>query len=205
MTMAGNTTTTTFLLLVALSISAVLGRFTQPTCWYNLCVQQNAAGTWCYIPQSGDTRATTCTGSGADMATVLDVHLRQGLSIAYYNGVGNEFLGGASYSLPANHGIIRLCVSGRAGDGNYETLCVDASADNVLSGSPYCQVALPQDNVTDGCYDPHANFKGNTNPTATTTFLSSSTSSSRTSPASKITSQNQITTFIALSLLLLFW
>jgi hypothetical protein len=92
---------------------------------------------------------------------VLNVHLNQGLSIAYYNGIDNALLGGADYSLPApaNMPIIRLCVSGQAGDGYYyETICVNAVADNVLANTPYCEVALGQKQVTDGCYVPNVTW-----------------------------------------------
>jgi len=57
--------------------------------------------------------------------------------------------------------IIRLCVSGRAGDGlYYETICVNALADNVVYNQdyPYCQVTLAQKEVTDGCYKPPGDF-----------------------------------------------
>ena len=147
-------------LLASYQVVPIHARFTRTTCWYNEgydCVQRNAAGTWCYIPNISGGGATACTGpispTDADFASVLAVHLAQGLSIAHYNGIDNSFLGGANYSIPADPGIIRLCVSGQSGDGGYQTLCQNAADDNSLGG-PNCQVVLGQKNVTDGCYPP---------------------------------------------------
>lgn len=120
-------------------------------------MQKNTNGTWCYLPAANSVRAVACAGAASNFATVMNVHLNQGLSIAYYNGVDNVLLGGANYSLPvgANMPIIRLCMSGRAGDGLYdETLCVNALSDNLVYNTPYCQVTLAQKEVTDGCYEP---------------------------------------------------
>ena len=132
--------------------------FSQTTRWDGVSVQKNSQGTWCYLPTAGyPVRTVACTGTSSDFASVLDVHLKQGLSIAYYNAIDNTLLGGANYSLPvgANMPIIRLCASGLGGDGYYyETICTNAAADNVLANYPYCQVALGQKAVTDGCYDP---------------------------------------------------
>ncbi|KAF9535701.1 hypothetical protein CPB83DRAFT_842183 [Crepidotus variabilis] len=151
-------TVTFILLLLVRVIKPSYALFTQTTRWGAVSIQRNSQGTFCYVPASATTRDTTCKGSSADLASVLQVHLVQGLSIAYYNGVDNVLLGGSNYSLPApaNMPIIRLCVSGRAGDGGFETLCVNAAADNQLSGSPLCQVVLAQQFVSDGCYDPRA-------------------------------------------------
>jgi len=147
----------TVLLFSILQTSVAL--FSQPTHWGWVSVQKNGYGTWCYLPSANAVRTVACDGASSDFATVLDVHLNQGLSIAYYNGVDNTFLGGANYTLPvgANMPVIRLCVSGLAGDGYYyETICVNAIADNQLENSPYCEVALVQKQVTDGCYMPDA-------------------------------------------------
>ena len=144
--------------LVVSILQTSFALFSQTTHWTGLTIQKNSQGAWCFLPWAAyPVRTVACTGSSSDFATVLDVHLNQGLSIAYYNGIDNTLLGGANYSLPveANMPIIRLCVSGLAGDGYYyETICTNAVADNVWENSPACQVALGQKAVTDGCYDP---------------------------------------------------
>jgi hypothetical protein len=164
-------------LLVVLIFSLVVSstpfahaRFTTTTCVGTECIQQNAGGAWCYIPVSGLTRATSCNGGSdesTDFATVLEVHLAQTLSIAYYNGVDNTFLGGANYPISATPGIIRLCASGRSGDGIVQTLCVNAVADNAFANSPYCHALRSQNNVSDGCYDPNEVVQS---PAITTSF-----------------------------------
>jgi hypothetical protein len=144
-------------LLASCYVAPLHARFTQTTCWTGEnteCIEQNTRGSWCYVPTSGLTMATTCTGSSADFASVLEVHLTQGLSVAYYSGIDNTLLGGGDYPIPSNPGVIRLCVSGRSGDGNPQTLCVNALADNAFGNHPYCQVIRGQENVTDGCYAP---------------------------------------------------
>lgn len=85
---------------------------------------------------------------------MLEAHLAQGLSVAYYSGIDITLLGGGDYPIPSNSGVIRLCVSGRSGDEKPQTLCVNALADNALGNHPYCQVIRGQENVTDGCYAP---------------------------------------------------
>jgi len=150
-------------LLASYYVAPNYARFTKTTCWTGqktYCIQQNAAGAWCLIPDaSRDVVATTCTGTSGitnpNFATVLEVHLAQGLSIAYYNGIDNSLLGGANYSIPSNPGVTRLCASGQSGDGNYQTICVNAVADNTFGGGAYCQVIRAQKNVTDGCYSPN--------------------------------------------------
>ncbi|EDR15954.1 uncharacterized protein LACBIDRAFT_301464 [Laccaria bicolor S238N-H82] len=147
-------------LLASYYMAPVHALFTKTTCWAGgntACIQQNAAGAWCYIPNVSDGQVgTSCTGtrtfSGADFATVLEAHLAQGLSVAYYNGIDNSLLGGANYSIPSTPGVIRLCASGQAGDGSHQTLCANALADNTFGGGPYCNVMSGQRNVTDGCY-----------------------------------------------------
>ena len=149
-------------LLASYYVASIHARFTKTTCWTGMntaCIQQNAAGAWCFIPNvAGGIVATSCTGADsytdADFATVLEVHLAQGLSVAYYNGIGNSLLGGADYPIPSNPGVIRLCASGQSGDGNYLTACMNALADNTFGASSYCDVIRRQKNVTDGCYSP---------------------------------------------------
>ena len=111
----------TLALLASCYVAPLHARFTQTTCWTGEnteCIQQNTRGSWCYVPTSGLTTATTCTGSSADFASVLEAHLAQGLSTAYYSGIDNTLLGGGDYPIPSNPGVIRLCVSGRSGDEN---------------------------------------------------------------------------------------
>jgi hypothetical protein len=147
-------------LLASYYMAPIHARFTKTTCWTGqntACIQQNVAGAWCYIPNVPDvTVGTSCTGAtpftSADFATVLGVHLAQGLSVAYYNGIDNSLLGGADYSIPSNPGVIRLCASGQAGDGTHQTVCVNAFADNTFGGSLFCNVIRSKNNVTDGCY-----------------------------------------------------
>lgn len=150
-------------LLVASSwIPSTHARFTQTTCWADQCIQQNSFGTWCYIPNSAPLRTTSCTGTNpanADMASVMEAHLSQGLSIAFYNGVDNAFLGGANFSVPANPGIMRMCVSGQAGNGQLKTVCVNVLVDNAYESNDFCEVARGQQNVIDGCYNPNRAVK----------------------------------------------
>lgn len=172
-------------------------RFTKTTCWTGqntACIQKNAAGAWCYVPNVHPELVTTaCTGAtsytDADFATVLEVHLAQGLSVAYYNGVGNSLLGGADYSVPSNPGIIRLCASGQAGDGNYQTICVNALADNTFGGSPYCQVIRGQKNVTDGCYSPNVVVHSPSSITSSPGSVSTSSPGSTNSGSSHTSAQ----------------
>ena len=173
-------------LLASYYVAPTHARFTKTTCYNDgntACIQQNAAGTWCYIPDVSPRLVTTsCTGtnsiSDANFATVLEVHLAQGLSVAYYNGIDNSLLGGANYSIPSNPGVIRLCVSGQSGDGNYQTVCMNTVADNTFFASSYCEVIRGQKNVTDGCYSPNVVVH------SPSTIISSPSSVSTSSPRS---------------------
>ncbi|KAF6748436.1 hypothetical protein DFP72DRAFT_1146108 [Ephemerocybe angulata] len=165
-----------FVLLLAVIITTVAASFTQTTCWANNCIQLNTKGTWCYIPAAGATRATTCTGPSADYAGVLEKHLEQGLSVAYYNGAGDSFVGGAGYSIPDTPGVIRLCMSGQSGDGNFQTTCVNVAADNTIPTTGGCTVIRAQRNVTDGCYDPNFTGLSTLTPTPSSTPPSTVTS-----------------------------
>ena len=162
-TMGINLRNLLLLLLAFYYVAPVHARFAKTTCYNDgntACIQQNAAGAWCFIPNiANGLVATSCTAgigsiNDADFATVLEVHLAQGLSVAYYNGIGNFFLGGADYPIPSDPGIIRLCASGQSGDGNYMTVCLNALADNTFGATSYCVVIRGQKNVTDGCYPP---------------------------------------------------
>ena len=68
------------------------------------------------------------------------------------NGVDNT---GADYPIPANQGIIRLCASGMSSDGNLQTLCVNAVADNAFVISPNYHILRGRNSVSDGCYQPN--------------------------------------------------
>jgi len=149
-------------LLHAVEFKLVHGRFTKTSCYRSNCVQQDSQGRWCYSPDPRSSTDLTCNGGygrDASMSEVMAVHLKQGLSIAYYSGVDNALLGGADFPFPASGGIIRICLSGKAGDGTYQTFCENIHEDNDIygvGGDPFCIVAVGQDNVTDGCYVPES-------------------------------------------------
>ena len=178
-------------LLAAHYVAPVHARFTRTTCWNGqntACIQQNAAGAWCYIPDVSPGLVTTsCRGTSnyanPDFATVLEVYLAQGLSVAYYNGIDNSLLGGADYDIPSNPGVIRLCASGQAGDGSDQTLCANALADNTFDGRN-CQVILGQKNVTDGCYSPNVVVHSPSSITSSPASASTSSPGFTSSPGS---------------------
>lgn len=119
------------------------------------CVQRNSQGTWCYSPEaiSVTTAAmTSCQGEHVELQGALQSHLNQNLSIAYYNGVDNKWLGGVDYSVPTASGIVRMCLSNSAGDGMLQTLCFNVAGDNSVDGFPFCLVAGGPPVVSDGCY-----------------------------------------------------
>jgi hypothetical protein len=122
------------------------------------CVQKNSKGTWCYTPEAVHYTSTTpvptsCIGdTHVELQGALQSHLKQNLSIAYYNGVDNNQLGGVDYDIPTASGIVRLCLSNAAGDGILQTLCFDVAGDNSMEGNPYCVVVGGPPVVSDGCY-----------------------------------------------------
>jgi len=123
------------------------------------CVQKNSKGTWCYSPEavhytaSTDPVPTSCIGdTHVELQGALQSHLKQNLSIAYYNGVDNNLLGGVDYDIPTASGIVRLCLSNAAGDGILQTLCFDVAGDNSIDGNPWCLVVGGPPVVSDGCY-----------------------------------------------------
>jgi hypothetical protein len=116
-------------------------------------VQQNSAGTWCYYPQAHNLQAI-CRGAAADFQAVVDTHINQTISISYYNAALVR-VGGAEWLLPVStQEKTYLCLSGRAGDGSYETSCELSRRDNFIHASSRCVVAVGQNVVTDGCYVP---------------------------------------------------
>lgn len=137
------------------------------------CVQKNSKGTWCYSPEAVHSTATTpvptsCIGdTHVELQGALQSHLKQNLSIAYYNGVDNNQLGGVDYDIPTASGIVRLCLSNAAGDGILQTLCFDVSGDNTMEGTPYCLVVGGPPVVSDGCYP--ENFNITITPPSTST------------------------------------
>ena len=151
-----------FVLLFAFRFSSVHGLFTKTSCYGSNCVQQDSQGRWCYVPDPRSSSDVTCKGGyarDATMSAVMAVHLKQGLSIAYYSGVDNALLGGVDFPFPSSGGIVRICLSGKAGDGSYQTFCENIHQDNDiygLTGDPFCIVAVGQDVVSDGCYVPES-------------------------------------------------
>jgi hypothetical protein len=74
------------LFIIFWTLAAVQVRFNLETCWGKDCIRQNGGGTWCYFSPLGETRAKW--GCRLHHGT-----WRQGLSIAYYNGVNNTKIG----------------------------------------------------------------------------------------------------------------
>lgn len=150
------------ILLLAFQSTFVHGLFTKTSCYGSNCVQQDSRGRWCYVPDPRSSTDVTCKGGyarDASMSAVMAVHLKQGLSIAYYSGVDNSLLGGADFPFPSSGGIVRICMSGKAGDGSYQTFCENIHQDNDiygLTGDPFCIIAVGQDFVSDGCYVPES-------------------------------------------------
>ena len=150
------------ILLLAFQFTFVHGLFTKTSCYGSNCVQQDSQGRWCYVPDPRSSTDVTCKGGyarDASMSAVMAVHLKQGLSVAYYSGVDNSLLGGADFPFPSSGGIVRICVSGKAGDGSYQTFCENIHQDNDiygLTGDPFCIIAVGQDFVSDGCYVPES-------------------------------------------------
>jgi hypothetical protein len=159
--------------------------------WSGNTVQPNEAGTFCYFPAANQTNATFCSGGHSgdtSFRPVLEIHLHlsKGWSIAYYNA-NNALLGNQNYSVIANTGTVQ-CLSGQAGDGTYQTMCMDIDYDNnIAEAGSYCQVKLGQTYVSDGCYTAMPN---------TTTSSSSSTASQPTSTSSTSTNPSSSTPFV---------
>jgi len=174
------------LLHLSLLVRNSASRFTQAVCRPpRLCVQRNTANTsWCFVPTAVDTVVTDCIGEHLDLANVVKVHAAQDLSIAYYNGLDDQRLGGADWPFPIGAGVYRLCVSGRAGEGLVQTLCFNVAGDNTLDGTPWCGVTFGPQVVSDGCYSPERL----PTPTASSSSVSSSSVSSTSSPLSSSSS-----------------
>ena len=174
-----------FLILFVIHlVHAAFNQTTPNSTWNENSVQPNEAGTFCYFPGANQTNATYCVGGHSGETSfqpVLNIHLHlaQGWSIAYYSAK-NALLGNQSYSVIANTGTLQ-CLSGQAGDGTYQTLCMGIDYNNnIYEAGPYCQVKLGQTYVSDGCYTAMPNT------TSTTSQPSSTNSSSRPSSSSDI-------------------
>ena len=117
------------LVLIILLVQSTQGRFIQATCraGTRYCVQQNSQGKWCYSTEAVHVVAMDCPGAHLELQGVLDNHLKQDLSIAYYNGVDNTRLGGVDYAVNTTTGIVRLCLSNAAGDGLLQTFCMNVA------------------------------------------------------------------------------
>jgi hypothetical protein len=148
---------------ILFTVHVAFAAITMPLTSSGDAVQQNSAGTWCYYPKADRSLRTICRGAGADFQTVVDTHINQTISISYYNAALVR-VGGAEWPLPASlQEKTFLCLSGRAGDGSYETACELSRQDNVIHIISRC-VAVGQRVVSDGCYVPGL---AENNPTGT--------------------------------------
>jgi hypothetical protein len=169
------------LLLVIRLVHAAFNQTTGNSTWSGNNVQPNEAGTFCYFPAANQTNATFCSGGHSESTSfqpVLNIHLHlsEGWSIAYYSA-NNALLGNQSYPVIANTETVQ-CLSGQAGDGTYQTLCMGIDYDNnIAEAGSYCLVKLGQTYVSDGCYSAMPN-------TTSTASQPASTSSTSTKPSS---------------------
>ncbi|KAF5332661.1 hypothetical protein D9611_005196 [Ephemerocybe angulata] len=157
----------TFLALFAI-ISSAYARYNLKTCWGDprtnqFCIDRIANGTWCFIPEIAAITATktiidecdeVAEHGSSDFTIVMRAHLKGNNSVAYYSGVGNTFLGGPDWPVPANPGIVRVCISGVGTvDGYALSACTNAAADNDWPlTAPYCVVQHIPPGLTDGCW-----------------------------------------------------
>ena len=182
------------ILLILFVIHLVHAAFNQTTpnsVWNGNSVQPNEAGTFCYFPAANQTNATYCSGGHTEETSfqpVLNIHLHlsQGWSIAYYSA-NNALLGRQDYPVIANTGTLQ-CLSGQAGDGTYQTLCMEIDYNNNIDeAGSYCQVKLGQTYVSDGCYT----AMPNTTSTASQPTSTSSTSTESSSTPSSSSGTNE--------------
>lgn len=154
------------LFLLTLLPPASLGRYNLQTCWGSgdneWCIDRNAQGTWCFSTVKGyrgeSGQLSECNQVAAhnspDFTLIMRAHLQQDRSIAYYNGVDNQVLGGPEWPVPENAGITRICISTIGGDGWGVSACTLAAKDNEWPmDAIWCAVQTIPKNVTDGCYD----------------------------------------------------
>ncbi|EAU82248.1 hypothetical protein CC1G_12036 [Coprinopsis cinerea okayama7 len=135
--------------------------FTAPISRNGDYIEPNAEGTFCYYPKALDPTSIdiACLGDPkGDFARVMEVHLNETTTINYFSA-SLERLGGPEWPVALGEGRkIYLCVSGRAGDYTYQTMCTTVGRDNSLGNggpSPYCKREVGQRRVTDGCYIPN--------------------------------------------------
>ncbi|KAF5332660.1 hypothetical protein D9611_005197 [Ephemerocybe angulata] len=185
-----------FVILVLLQCQVSLASFTSNACWLDTrrCIQRVASGAFCFVPVAKETTTTLCNAASADFQAVLDVHRSQSLSIAYYDGVTNRQLGGTDWAIPPTPGVYRLCASGRAGNGELQTICTNADKDNVFNGNPACLVIGGPETVSDGCYDAVQAAPAATTTTTSTTSATSTSSTTTTTTTSSTSSTSTTTT-----------
>jgi len=187
-------------LLILSMIYLVRAKFNETTAysvWEGNSVQPNSAGTYCYYPAPNQGSAKNCTGGhSSDPAyqPILDMHLTlsQGWSIAYYSRE-NLLLGNQGYSVAGGTGM-RMCLSGTANDGTYQTLCMGTNYDNnIAEPGSYCQVGLGQHYVSDKCYTAMTAVS-NIAPSSSSSssFTSDATSSSPSPPRTTTSDSNRV-------------
>lgn len=173
-------------------------RISNTSCWPGLdgrrCVQRTQDGLFCYVGIAGQASESDCKGASADFAGVLAAHNAQHLSMAYYDGQNRPFPGGIDFEVPGDGRVVRLCLSGLAGNGELQTACANVDKDNQLwSGTgPTCLVLGGPVEVSDGCYaDEQVMTPRRGLPTTITTTRSSS--SARSSRSTSTTSSQSST------------
>ncbi|KAF5313603.1 hypothetical protein D9611_010114 [Ephemerocybe angulata] len=142
-----------------LSISGAHAAITTPVNRNNDYVEANSKNTFCFYPKAVDPSNidVACVGgTKGDFASVMEKHLNTTTSINYFSG-SLERLGGPEWVYNSGGRKIYLCLSGRAGDYSYQTMCTTVTKDNSLGSSttPFCKVQTAQKRVTDGCYVPN--------------------------------------------------
>src|SRR5262245_7626751 len=164
--------------LVALLLCArpAFSAFNTTVTWAGDVIRQNAQGTWCYYPNSRPVGGLTCSGGQGlepQYSGVLTAHLAATVSIGYYDQ-GYTRLGGAEWPIPPGIGSVFLCASGRRPEGGaYLSFCERVSQDNEFQTPSWCEVALGQAVVTDGCYAGSGGPSGASAPSASPTAQSS--------------------------------
>lgn len=153
---------TFFIFLLFSLISGTHAAFTAPVERNGDYVDRNSEGDWCFYPSALDPTSIDVACAGpvkGDFQRVLAAHLNTTTSINYFSS-SLDVLGGPEWPVNAAgaNRKIYLCVSGRAGDYTYQTMCTTVGKDNSLGNggpSPYCKVQVGQTRVTDGCYIPN--------------------------------------------------
>ena len=148
-----------FILHLLVSLQGAHAAITTPINRNNDYVEQNAKGSFCFYPKAVDPASidVACVGgSKGDYAQVMQTHLNLTTSINYFSG-SLERLGGPEWVFQSGGRKVYLCLTGRAGDYTYQTMCTTVSKDNSLGNSttPYCKIQAGQKRVTDGCYVPN--------------------------------------------------